>query len=89
MINFYHRFLPNAAHVLSPLYRSLRNAKSTTALHWSPEMTSAFKDGKSLLCQAALLVHPIVDAPIALTVDASDLAVGAVLEQEVGGVRNL
>ena len=32
-----------------------------------------------------MLVHPHLEAPIALTVDASDIAVGGVLEQLIGG----
>ena len=38
-----------------------------------------------LLANAALLAHPSPTAPVALTTDASDYAVGAVCEQWVGG----
>ncbi|KAJ8415608.1 hypothetical protein AAFF_G00425880 [Aldrovandia affinis] len=43
-----------------------------------------FKDTKAALAQAAMLAHPHT-APIAITTDASDYAVGAVYEQWVGG----
>ena len=85
MLNFYHRFLPRAADILHPLYDSLKKTRAKDPLHWSPEMISAFEDGKTLLSRATLLVHPDVNAPTALTVDASDLGVGAVLEQHVDG----
>ena len=37
------------------------------------------------MAKQTLLHHPIKDAPLALTSDASDFAIGAVLEQRVGG----
>ena len=45
-------------------------------------MDSAFKAVKNALAAAALLRHPRPDADIAITSDASNLAVGAVLEQK-------
>ena len=48
-------------------------------------MTKAFEDTKTALAKAALLTHPRRDAPISTTSDASDEAVGAVLEQFVDG----
>ena len=44
-------------------------------------MDTAFDRAKSALANVAMLAHPCMDAPIALTVDASEMAVGAVLEQ--------
>ena len=45
---------------------------------------TAFDSGQQLLAEAALLAHPNKDATIALTVDASDVSIGAVLEQKAG-----
>ncbi|KAK3752626.1 hypothetical protein RRG08_008769 [Elysia crispata] len=81
MINFYHRFLPNIAATLSPLYGALKSSKPRQELVWSQEMKQAFLNGKTALANAAMLVHPCTDCPLALTSDASDVAVGAVLEQ--------
>ena len=44
-------------------------------------MKQAFLNGKTALANAAMLVHPCTGCPLALTSDASDVAVGAVLEQ--------
>ena len=44
-------------------------------------MTQAFDNIKKALAKATLLAHPRHDAPISLTTDASDRAVGAVLQQ--------
>ena len=48
-------------------------------------MISAFNSTKEALSKATMLAHPCTEAPIAVTVDASGVAVGAVLEQLVHG----
>ena len=48
-------------------------------------MVKAFQDTKKALANAMLLTHPRPDAKTSITVDASDLAVGAVLQQYVDG----
>lgn len=85
MINFYHRFTPNIASILRPLYQALQTSKPRQALNWCPEMTQSFIAGKHALASATMLVHPHSDGQIALTCDASDIAVGAVLEQYTHG----
>ena len=85
MINFYNRFIAHAAHIMHPLYAALKGKKDNDAVDWSPEMVQAFGDAKAALAKAAMLAHPSPAAPIALTTDASDYAVGAVCEQWVSG----
>ena len=85
MVNFYNRFIPRAAHLMHPLYGALRGRKSSQKVNWSPDMLQAFEDTKSALAAAALLAHPSPTAPLALTSDASDVAVGAVCKQWVSG----
>ena len=48
-------------------------------------MSSAFEKTKQALVSATMLVHPRANAPTSLTVDASDVALGGVLEQKVAG----
>ena len=48
-------------------------------------MNKAFEEAKNALSQATLLHHPVAGARIALTTDASDIAIGAVLEQQIHG----
>ena len=81
MINFYHRFLPNIASILSPLYGALKSSKPQQEISWSHQMKQAFVAAKCALVNATVLAHPCSDCPLALTSDASDRAVGAVLEQ--------
>ena len=79
MINYYRRFLPQAAHHLTPLFDLLRGKPKTIA--WTASHQTAFDAIKDALAAAALLHHPRPNAPLALTTDASNFAIGAVLEQ--------
>lgn len=83
VINFYRRFIPNAAAHQATLHLMCKNCKKTdrTPLQWQPEAIAAFEQCKHDLANATLLVHPSTSAPIALTVDASNTAMGAVVEQ--------
>ena len=83
MVNFYRRFIPAAARIMAPLFVALSGKPKV--LFWDDTMTKAFEDTKTALAKAALLTHPRRDAPISTTSDASDEAVGAVLEQFVDG----
>ena len=83
MVNYYHRFLPDIAAILSPLYLVLKHKPKF--LQWGPKQDEAFCAAKAALSSAALLAYPAPDAPLRLTTDASSTAVGAVLEQVVGG----
>ena len=83
MMNFYNRFLPAAARILSPLYAVL-NSK-TKLLSWESEQQTAFEKAKMALANATLLSHPDPTAPLALFTDASSEAIGASLQQLVKG----
>ncbi len=90
MVNFYHRFIPSAARLMQPLYQATASGKAKQPLNWTSKMAAAFEDSKAALARATLLAHPQPGTPIALTTDASDIAVEAVLEQQVqGGWRPL
>ena len=86
MLNFYHRFVPHVAEILVPLHEALSGRKRYAPITWTSAMESAFVDAKNALADAALLVHPVENAPTALTVDASQKAIGGVLEQHIKGV---
>ena len=88
MINFYHRFINNLACVLAPLNEYLKETgkKSNREIIWSDAAKDAFSKSKELLAQSASLVYPREDCNISIVSDASDKAVGAVLQQETRGV---
>ena len=79
MITFYHRFVPAAASILEPLFKLL--AGENKELSWDSAASFAFENAKEALAKATMLVHLKRDAPSALTVDASETAVGGALEQ--------
>lgn len=87
MANFYNRFLPRAAITQVPLQAAVAGKKrrSKEKLVWTPEMISAFKDLKKGLSDAAMLAFPAPGAELSLQTDASDVAVGAVLQQRIRG----
>ena len=79
MINYYRRFLPRAAHHLYHLFEALRNKPKV--LKWDDNCQRSFEAIKSALIKATMLHHPRSDAHFAITSDASNYAIGAVLEQ--------
>ena len=84
LVNFYHRFLPNCACILSPLNKLLgTSVGENKELVWSDDAAAAFNKIKDTLADAALLTHPKPGAPLAIATDASEVAVGAVLQQFV------
>jgi hypothetical protein len=86
MINFYRRFIPKAAKAQTPLNDLLQgNAKGRAPDNWNPTAATAFEECKDALARATPLAHPKPDAPLAIFTEASDFAIGAVLQQRVNG----
>ena len=81
MINFYRtcRLIPLAAQTMAPLFKALTGKPK--ALVWNEAVVKFFHDTKNSLPGAALLARPHQNAPVSLTMDTSDLAVRAVLQQ--------
>uniref|UniRef100_A0A5S6QTC1 RNA-directed DNA polymerase n=1 Tax=Trichuris muris TaxID=70415 RepID=A0A5S6QTC1_TRIMR len=69
----------------APFERLLSSQPDKQVIHFSPELCHAFERVKQALADAVLLTHPAENAPLALVVDASDIAAGAVLQQKVNG----
>ena len=87
LVNFYHRFIPGCARILQPLNAMLTGpSKGDRCLIWTSDAEAAFIAIKEALADATLLVHPQADAPTCLITDASDVAVGAVLQQKINSV---
>lgn len=82
MINFYRRWLPNAAQEMLPLTNLLQNVKSKSAkIDWNQELEDAFKKIKQLLADSTELIYPDPNDKLALAVDASSKAIGGVIHQ--------
>ena len=83
LLNYYRRFIPHCADLLSPLSDLLRNRKKKNEqISLNDIQLKAFNEGKQKLATTSLLAHPVPDAQFSLVVDASGTAVGAVLQQQ-------
>ena len=82
-INFYRRFYPHCAEVLHPLYLLLKG--KNTPWIWTPVCQAAFIKSKQALQTPTLLAYPDPSAPTSITIHASNVSVGAVLEQQLHG----
>ena len=76
LVNYYSKFLSNAATILAPLYKLLKNSESW---QWNNEQQVAFEKIKEMLTAPNLLVHFDESKPLMLSCDASPYGVGAVL----------
>ncbi|GBO46645.1 hypothetical protein AVEN_70816-1 [Araneus ventricosus] len=85
LINFYRRFVPNAARTQAVLNAYLKGAKKNdkTPITWTNEAKNAFEKCKHDLAEATVLYHPSVNATLAIVVDASDNAGGAALNNRL------
>lgn len=83
MLNYYRKFLKNSINIQAKLFDVMLGYKKNDKriLTWTPEMTAAFEECKNQLANTTLLAHHDPTAKIAIMVDASDLAIGASLQQ--------
>ena len=79
MAGYYRRFCQNFANIVAPLTNLL--AKSVK-FHWDDKCQKSFEIVKAILNSHPVLMSPGVDRAFSLYVDASDVAVGAVLSQK-------
>ena len=83
MINYYRRWIPRAAEHMFHLFDALKGPKkSKKTLEWTEDRQKSFDAVKEALAQATLLHHPRPGAELAITTDASNQAIGGVLEQK-------
>nr|GEV59149.1 reverse transcriptase domain-containing protein [Tanacetum cinerariifolium] len=75
---FYHRFIKGFSKIVRPITRLL---EKDTQFIFSQECVDAFQTLKRKLTEAPILIAPDWDMPFELMCDASDFAIGAVLEQ--------
>ncbi|GFT32760.1 transposon Tf2-6 polyprotein [Trichonephila clavipes] len=84
-LNFYHSFLKSAAEEQACLHDLVKNKvkRDDTPVVWNDVTKSAFESCKKLITSATALSFPAADARLALITDASDFAVGSVLQQHI------
>lgn len=88
-VNFYRLLIPHAAAIQKPLYEMIEGQRTksgkfrNTILNWNTISESAFEKTKASLANAVCIANRIPGAPLALFSDASDIAMGAHLDQYV------
>ena len=80
--SYYRRFIPDFAHIAKPLTNLI--GKRTT-LDWTPKAEKAMEQLKKTLTSPPVLAFPDFSEPFIVDTDASDVAIGAVLSQNLGG----
>ena len=84
MITFYRRLMPGAAKILLPRNDlSKGTTKCNASIEWSEQAKNSCRDSKRALAKVTMLAHAILGAPVSFTVDASDYAIGAGIQQRV------
>lgn len=83
MLNFYRIFLPKAAHIQANLFDFMKGRKKrdNSVISWSEKSIESFEACKRQLLETTLLVYPSTNSKLSLAVDASNTALGAVLQQ--------
>lgn len=90
MINYYRRFVPHLANRAATLHRHLKGTRKGSKkqkIDWSDEDERLLREIVLDLAECASLTIPDLSAPFTLTTDASDFAIGAVLEQTIDGAN--
>lgn len=78
-INFYHKFICNAASTLEIFHNLLRK---DVPFNWTPECQKSFEEVKEYLTSSPILAIFDRDKPIRIYTDASGVGIGAVLKQK-------
>ena len=81
---YYQRFIRDFSQIASPLHKLTEKGK---AFQWEDNCQAAFEKLKVLLTSAPLLAYPKIEARFVLDTDASDVAIGAVLSQQIDGME--
>ena len=79
--SFYRRFVRDFSKIARPLTDLTRKE---TEFVWGSAQEKAFETLKKALCSAPILCLPDFSKPFVVNTDASDIAVGAVLQQDFG-----
>jgi hypothetical protein len=78
MVVYFSTYIPFYSMIAAPLFDLLRKG---VKWQWRAEQETAYQQAKEALANAPVLGHPIAHQPYRLYTDASDLALGASLQQ--------
>ena len=81
-VSFYYQFILGCAGILQPLHSLLMDdVKKNASL--AGNSSKAFEEIKNVLARVSLLYHPQPNASTCIVMNASDVAIGAVLQQQI------
>ena len=86
LCSYYRRFVKDFALHASPL---VHLTGKNVPFHWSTECQGAFEFLRSTLCAEPVMCHPDFTKPFVLYTDASQVALGSVLTQQVDGLERV
>ena len=95
VINYYRRYIKHYAHIAAPLHKltggKITKSKPKQVIQWTPEAEESLRIIKDILAKKVILAFPDFKKPFYLTTDASNVAIGGVLQQkdEQGHLRPL
>ena len=85
LAGYFRKWIPSYGHITTRLSDMM---KKNTVFRWSPEAEQAFVALKSCLATKPILRPPDYSRAFGISVDSSDVAIGACLFQEWDGVEN-
>lgn len=88
IMNYHRKSIPHAAQLQAPLNNMLKGTikKDKRPVPWNSDAETAFNTCKQSLATSVMMNYPSPTARMALTTDASDIAIGASLEQLVDNI---
>ena len=81
-VGYYRSHIKNFAKLAEPLHAMSRKG---ARFEWTTQCDTAFRQLKEGLLQSTALAYPDFDQEFQIKTDASDIAIGGVLEQEMNG----
>jgi hypothetical protein len=88
LAGYMRNHVKNFAELAAPLYELTKNtSRKTSPIAWSTASREAYTKLKNAVYQAEMVYHITGDGKITLFCDASDIACGAHLVQEINGVE--
>ena len=82
LCGYYRKYVECFADIARPLHKACKQGKK---LNWTEECQQAFERLKEALISPPILTYPVNGKEFILDTDASNVAVGAVLSQEIDG----
>lgn len=85
LTGYYAHYIPHYSVIAAPLTEALKGKEKRAQIKWDEACERAFTTLKELLTKSPVLHAPDYSSPFIVQTDASDIGVGVVLAQRIGG----